>query len=185
MPLGGALLCLFLAAAAPRLSPWSEKRADGAVRREDSVVARQVSPGLWHQRREPGDEIQRLEDHVRRAISVGRLERIADVSPVRQRKPLGRDRRPGDVPRQMLQLLPFPAFGPNARVKRKSATFGHLALGTLRLRRDRLQREDLLSLTGTGGDSIGDRVPEQRIDRRLVARVEGQMNAARKARRPL
>lgn len=35
-----------------------------------------------------------------------------------------------------------------------------------------MQREDVLSLTGTGGDAIGDRVPDERMDRDLLARVE-------------
>ena len=46
-----------------------------AVRREHAVNAGQVDPGFGHQRRQTGDEIQRLEDDVGGAVPVGCLER--------------------------------------------------------------------------------------------------------------
>jgi hypothetical protein len=39
------------------------------VRREHAVVAGQVHPGTRHQGGQTGQEIQRLEQHVRRAVA--------------------------------------------------------------------------------------------------------------------
>jgi hypothetical protein len=50
------------------------------VGREYAAQPRQVDSRFWHQRCQPGDEIQRLEDDVRSAIAVGRFELITDIS---------------------------------------------------------------------------------------------------------
>jgi len=53
----------------------------------DKVQAR------WrHQCGQPDDEIQRLEDHVRDAIAVRRLQRVADVAARGDEQPLFRHR---------------------------------------------------------------------------------------------
>jgi len=52
-------------------------RPVGAVRGEHAVEADEIDSRFGHQRSEPGDEIQRLEEHVRGAVAVGRLERVA------------------------------------------------------------------------------------------------------------
>ncbi len=41
------------------------------------MVAGPMHPGFGHQRGEPGDKVQRLEDDVRAAVSVWSLERVA------------------------------------------------------------------------------------------------------------
>ena len=44
----------------------------------------QVYSGPGHQRRQPGDEIQRLKDDVRSPIAVGRFELVANIARGRQ-----------------------------------------------------------------------------------------------------
>ena len=60
--------------------------AQPAVGCNDAVLAGQVRARLRHQGREPGDEVEGLEDHVRRAVAIGRLQSIADVPAVGQRE---------------------------------------------------------------------------------------------------
>ena len=79
-----------------------------AVGREHAVEARQVDPGLWDQRGQPGDEVQRLEDHMGRAVpkalatlagqafAVRRLQLVADVAVRGERQALLRDCRTAD-----------------------------------------------------------------------------------------
>jgi len=65
------------------------------------VEACQIDSGLWHQSRQPGNEIQRLEDHMRGAIPVRRLELVANVAIRRERQSLLGYRRAalnGDAP---------------------------------------------------------------------------------------
>jgi len=45
-----------------------------AVRGKYPMEVRQIDPGFWHQGGEPGDEIERLEDDMRGAVTVRRLE---------------------------------------------------------------------------------------------------------------
>ena len=45
-------------------------RPVGAVRREHAVEAGEIDSRFGHQRGQPGDEIQRLEEHVRGAVGV-------------------------------------------------------------------------------------------------------------------
>jgi hypothetical protein len=47
----------------------------------------QVDSGLWHQRRQLGDEIQRFEYDMRGAIAVGRFELVADIARGRPLQP--------------------------------------------------------------------------------------------------
>jgi len=44
------------------------------------VKACQVDPRLRHQGRQPGDEVQRLEDDVRASVALRSLQRIANIS---------------------------------------------------------------------------------------------------------
>ncbi len=49
------------------------------VGRKNAVKSGEVDPRFGHQRRQPGDEAQRLEDHVGSAVPIGGFQFIADV----------------------------------------------------------------------------------------------------------
>ena len=51
-----------------------------AVGGKHAMEARQVDLGLGHQGREPGDEVERLEDDMGGAIAVRRLELVPDIA---------------------------------------------------------------------------------------------------------
>ena len=57
-----------------------------AVGGEHTMESSQVDPGLRHQRDKPGDEVQRLENDVRGAITVRRLELVTHVAIGRERQ---------------------------------------------------------------------------------------------------
>jgi hypothetical protein len=65
----------------------------------------QVDSRLWHQGRQPGDEIQRLKDDVGHAISVWRLQFVSNVAIRGERQAFFRYRRPTNVPAQPLKLF--------------------------------------------------------------------------------
>lgn len=52
---------------------------------KDSVESAQVRTGLGHERCEPGNEVMGLEDQVRGAVAIRRLQRIANQTRLRQR----------------------------------------------------------------------------------------------------
>jgi hypothetical protein len=56
---------------------WPAKRASI---RDDTSKARQVDARLWHQGGEPGDEVERLEDDMGVAVTVRRLDLVAEVA---------------------------------------------------------------------------------------------------------
>ena len=69
------------------------------------IQARQIHPRFRHQGCQPGNEVEGLEDDVRRAVSVRCLQLVPDVAVRRRREALFRDRRPADIPTQPLELL--------------------------------------------------------------------------------
>jgi hypothetical protein len=68
----------------------------GARRGEHTVVSPQVGARLVHQCRKTGHEVLRREDHVRGAVAIRRLQRVAHLPAPGQRQPLGGDRGPCD-----------------------------------------------------------------------------------------
>jgi hypothetical protein len=52
------------------------------------VKSSQVEPGLRYQGDKPRDEVQRLENHMRGAIALRRLELVAHIAIGQQRQPL-------------------------------------------------------------------------------------------------
>ena len=64
-----------------------------------------MNPRFRYQGRQPGNEIQWLEDNVRGAVSVRRLQLVPDVAVRRERQSLLRNRRPADVATQPFELL--------------------------------------------------------------------------------
>ena len=50
---------------------WRHLHAMLAVGRKDTVKPSEVDSGFGHQRRQSGDEVQRLEDHMGSAVPIG------------------------------------------------------------------------------------------------------------------
>ncbi len=65
----------------------------------------QIDSGFRHQGGQPGDKIQGLEDDMRGAIPTRRLELVTNITIRREQQPLFRDRRPGNIATQPLQLV--------------------------------------------------------------------------------
>ena len=83
---------------------WPAKRASI---RDDTSKSRQIHPWFGYQGRQPGDEIQRLEDDMGGAIPVGRLELVTDLAIGGQRQAFFRHCWTADVPAEPFQLLAF------------------------------------------------------------------------------
>ena len=76
-------------------------------------------PRRRHERRKPGQKIERLQHDVRRPVSIPRLEAIAHLPLRGQREPLHRHRRAAHIAGEPLQLRALIGFDPDARVQRK------------------------------------------------------------------
>jgi hypothetical protein len=63
----------------------------------------------------------------------------------------------------------------DAGVQGEAGAFGDLRPRRVRLGRQRLQREHLLTLARPRCNPVGDRRPEQGVDRRLLAGIEGEI----------
>jgi len=113
----------------------------GTVRREHAVVARQVHARCRHQGRETGDEVQRLEDDVRRAVPVRRLQGVAHPALGREGQPALGQGWPGDVAAQALQGFPVPTPDRHAGVQGEAGITGQERLRSGLTDRHRLQRE--------------------------------------------
>jgi len=112
-----------------------------ARRRKHTVVPRQVRAGFWHQRGESGDKVFGLEDHVGGAVTIRRLQRIANVPAPGQRQPAGGDRRSCDVTCEALELVALRGLRRQTGVQRKAGAFGDLRPRCVRFGRQRLQGE--------------------------------------------
>jgi len=73
------------------------RRAQCAARGEHAVEARLMHARRRNQRSQARHQIQRFQHDVRRAIEVGRLQRVAHVAGCRQRQALTGHRRATDV----------------------------------------------------------------------------------------
>ncbi len=76
-----------------------------AVRRKHPVEAGEVDPRFGNQRSKPGQEVQRLEDHVGGTVPIGRLQFVTNPSIIQKRQAFLRYRRPGDIAAQPFQLV--------------------------------------------------------------------------------
>ncbi len=74
-------------------------------RRKQTVKSCRIHAWSWHQGRQSCNEIQRLKDDMRRAVTIGRLKLVTDVSVRGERQALFRHRRAADVTAQPAQLL--------------------------------------------------------------------------------
>ena len=81
---------------------WPAKRASI---RDDTSNAGKVDPRFGNQRSKPGQKVQRLEDHMGGAVSIGRFQFVADPSIIQKRQAFFGYRGSGDIPAQPFQLV--------------------------------------------------------------------------------
>lgn len=145
-------------------------RPPPTVRCEHAVISRLVSPRFRHQRHQPRHEVQRLEHHVRGAVTVRRLQRVAHLALGGERQTTGGNGRPGDVAAQSLDLLSVIGTGRYAGVQGETVGAGEKGLGGFGQQRARqaLQREGLLPRPRTQRNPVGDRVAEQAVHCRAL-----------------
>ncbi len=85
--------------------PVCHPRSLAAVGGEDVAVSAEIDSGPGHQSGQPRDEVQRLEDDMGGAVTVGGLEPVTDVSACSEREALLRNRWAADVAAQSFALL--------------------------------------------------------------------------------
>jgi hypothetical protein len=140
------------------------------------MKACEVHPRTRHQRRQPREEVQRLEHHVRGTVTIGSLQRVPHLPPLRQRQPRLRHRRSCDVAAQPLHLVALIGPRRDPRVQREPGHPGdpvprHRLLVR---RRQRAQHERLLPALRTHCDPIGDRRAQQSVQRTGLALLPAQ-----------
>jgi hypothetical protein len=80
------------------------------VGRKDTMETGEVQTWPRHQRRQPGDEIQRLQHHVGRPIPERLFVLVHDPAPAIDGQPLGGNRQAGDVSAQAFQAASLIRF---------------------------------------------------------------------------
>lgn len=95
------------------------------VRCGHTVEAGQVNAGLGYQGCQACDKAQLLEDYMRSAITVRGLELVTNIPTWCQRQPLFRNRRPGNVATQPLQLLALVGPRRHPGMQRESSYLAH------------------------------------------------------------
>jgi hypothetical protein len=96
-----------------------DRRAQRRVRGEHALIARQMHSRGWHQRREPVDEVEQVQNTVCRSISIHRFQTVPHLPLRREIEPLDGHRRTTHVAREPLELLPLLPFHRRARVQRE------------------------------------------------------------------
>lgn len=142
-------------------------RTQAAVGCENTVIASEVDAGPWDQGRQPGDEIQWLQQHMRGAVTPGRFERVAHQTLTGQRQPAVGDRAADDVAAQSLETVALMGLDRNTGVQRKAARRGQLARPFVvqTNRGKRLQRKRLLAAMRPDRDTVSDRMTGQLVQR--------------------
>ncbi len=84
--------------------PWNNLAAVFEVRCKNAMEAREIQSGPWNQCRQARHKIQRLQNHMRRAIPERPFIAIDHPTPVIDREAFGRNRRTGDVATQPFQF---------------------------------------------------------------------------------
>ena len=141
------------------------------------VVAGEVHSGLGHQGRQRGDEIDRLEQHVGRAVPIRGLQLIAHLPLGSEREPLGRHRRARNVATEPLELLHLPRLGQYPGVQGESGGLGHpcAALVCPGVGHQGSQGEGLAAQVRAECNPIGDGVAQDRRQGVLPLRLQGQV----------
>ena len=103
---GKGLIRLFVA----RFAFWHDGLAMLAIRREHAVEPGEVQSRTRDQRRQAGDEVERVEDDVGGAVAKRLLEPIDDLSPIIGREPLVGDGGPCDVATELFELVALGGF---------------------------------------------------------------------------
>jgi len=99
------------------------------VGRKHAVKACEADSWRWRQCGEAGDKIQWLEDHMRGAIPVRRLQLVANVAIGRERQPRCRHRWTAGVAAQTFQLVAFMGPGCNTGMQTEPNHFAHCVAG--------------------------------------------------------
>ena len=162
----------------PRLG-LGHLRAVRAVGGEHAVEAGEIDARFGHQRGQSCDEIQRLEEHMRGAVRVGRLQLVAYQAARGERQALLRERRAADVAAQPLELAALIGPRRHAGVHTEAADLAWRLRESLIAGGQALQREHLAPGARPHRDALGDRVRQQRLHRLVV---EGELGKARALR---
>ena len=83
------------------------------------MVGQQGTARAWNQGGQAFDEGERVEDEMGRAIAPRTTELMRHSSVGQERETLGRERRPGDVAGEPLELLALVVLDPHCRVQRE------------------------------------------------------------------
>ena len=124
---------------------------------EHAVKTGQVDSWFGHQGRQPGNEIQRFEDHMSSPIAEWGFQLIAHLTGGRQGETLFSNGRPGDVATQPLQLFALMGVGSHPGIQAEAVEFGNAGFIAwwFRLGRDGLQGEHFAALLRADGDPVG------------------------------
>lgn len=116
--LGEAAIIRFLISLLATLAPacGCDQSSMFAIGSEHAVESSQIDTGFGHQGSQPGNEIQRFEDHMSSPIAERSLEFVAHLASGCQGEALFCNGRPGDVATEPLQLFALISVGGHASV---------------------------------------------------------------------
>jgi len=171
--------CLRLMTSAP--PRWRHPRAMLTVGCEHAVIARQIHPRFRHQRRQPRDEVQGLENDMGGAVTIRGLQLIAHLALRGQCQALLRNRGSGDITTQALQLVALIGPGGNASVQVEPGNLAHgSAVHFIGVdRRQCLQGKDLAPGLRPQRNAIGNRMPLQHTERIVSRSIQLEKNISR------
>jgi len=128
-----------------------------AIRGEHPMEARGVQSWARDQGGETGNEVERFENHVGRAVAERLLERIDDPPSLVGREALIGDGRAGDVTTEFFELVTLVGLAAGGRVQGEARLFGEQGCSDgLRPRRDGAQGHGLAARIGADGNAVVD-----------------------------
>ena len=108
--------------------PGHDEAAMACVRGEQAVKPHQMSSRARHQRRQPGNKVERLEQDVGGAIAKRVLQLVDHQAVAVTAKTLTRKSRARHIPAQALELTPLVAPAGNRRIEREAVALGRQRL---------------------------------------------------------
>lgn len=142
----------------------------GAIGCEHPMEASEIQSRRRHKRGQTRDEIQRLENHVGRPVTVRGFQGVADLAACGQEQALFGNGRTTDISAQSLELVALAGFdrhtGVQGEARHVSGTVSCPVL--LIANRQGLEREHLAAPMRADGDSVGDGVAGQVGDRVIL-----------------
>lgn len=148
-----------------------------AIGSEHAVESSQIDTGFGHQGRQPGNEVQRLEDHMSSPIAERSLELVAHLAVGSQRQAFFCNGRPGDVATQAFQLLALMGLGRHPGMQAEAIKFGNAGLIAcwFRLGREGLQGKHFAALLRADRDPVGNRMGVNIFKRIFFETVKSQV----------